>query len=99
MSKTLTEEQIRTAALEHGLDYPALRAVCQVESGGAGYLPDGRIKILFERHVFWQRLQLPTRQINPASLALAHPGLCGAHWDPAHYPYGGRRGSGTAWAR
>jgi hypothetical protein len=33
-------------------DVAAIRAVALVESSGAGFLPDGRPKILFERHVF-----------------------------------------------
>lgn len=30
----------------------AIRAVAEVESAGGGFLPDGRPKILFERHIF-----------------------------------------------
>jgi hypothetical protein len=86
MSKTLTEMQIRAAAKQHQVDYPALRAVCQVESGGDGYLADGRIKILLERHVLWKRLK--TRNINPRTLAEDRPDLCGPARNPKAYPYG-----------
>ena len=32
--------------------------MAKVESGGAGFLPSGHPKILWERHHFWKRLQL-----------------------------------------
>ena len=36
-----------------GIDAATIRAVMEVETGpGSGFLPDGRMKILFERHVF-----------------------------------------------
>jgi len=88
MPNKLTEEQIHAAADAHQVDYPALRAVCQVESGGDGYLPDGRIKILFERHWLWQRLL--KRGLNPRVFAQDHPDLCGVKWDPEQFPYGGQ---------
>jgi hypothetical protein len=36
----------------YGIEEPVVRAVVSVEAGGAGFLADGRPKILFERHVF-----------------------------------------------
>jgi hypothetical protein len=35
-----------------------MQAVAQIESAGSGFLPDGRVKILFEGHIFWRRLQV-----------------------------------------
>ncbi|MHB9109075.1 MAG: TIGR02594 family protein [Armatimonadota bacterium] len=72
--KRLSEDQLRTVAQNEGLDYPALRAVAEVESGGYGYMPDGRIKILFERHWLWR--QLKTRGIDPAPLRRYDENLC-----------------------
>lgn len=43
------------AARQLGCSVAALRAVALVESAGAGFLADGRPKILFERHVFHAR--------------------------------------------
>ncbi len=84
--KKLTRQQIVDAAVANGLEPAALRAVIAVESGGSGYIADGRVKILFERHVLWKRLH--TRGIDPRPLAEALPGLCGSRWDPTTYPYG-----------
>lgn len=52
MPGKLTSEGIQRAAAVIGCDVPALRAVLQVEALGAGFLEDGRPKILFERHIF-----------------------------------------------
>jgi hypothetical protein len=49
-------EAIRNAAEAIGCDVAAIRAVIDVESRG-GFLPDGRPKILFERHVFRKRTE------------------------------------------
>ena len=51
-SLTLTEQDIALAARKLGVEPAALHAVADVESSGAGFLPDGRPKILFEAHIF-----------------------------------------------
>lgn len=61
------------AAKTLGVQLAAIRAVNEVESRGHGMLADGRPVILFERHVFWRRLQ--ERGIDPAPLAERHPNL------------------------
>ena len=35
-----------------GIEPTTIHAVDEVESGGSGFLPDGKIKILFEGHIF-----------------------------------------------
>ena len=52
----LTQQEVKAAAAKHGIDYPALRAVIEVECKGAGFQADGLPVILFERHKFWQAL-------------------------------------------
>lgn len=49
----MTPEQI---AANLACDVAAVRAVMAVESSGRGTLPDGRKKILFERHIMRRRL-------------------------------------------
>ena len=70
MSKTLTDDQIKAAAEAAGLDPAALKAIDEVESRGAGFLPDGQPVILFEGHIFWK--QLIARGLGPAALAPGH---------------------------
>lgn len=52
MRSSFTAEAIERAALRLGVDVPTVEAVASVESSGNGFLPDGRPKILFERHKF-----------------------------------------------
>jgi hypothetical protein len=84
----LSAVDINQAAQAHGIEGKALRAVITVESAGTGFLPDGRLKILFERHILWRRLSIPGRDVDPALLAQDHPELCGPTWNPQRYPYG-----------
>lgn len=52
----LKEADIQAAAELLAVDAAAIKAVVQVESAGSGYLKDGRVKILFERHIFYREL-------------------------------------------
>lgn len=63
----LKEQDIIDVANELKVEVAAVKAVNEVESSGRGYLVDGRVKILFEGHVFWQ--QLTERKIDAAPLA------------------------------
>lgn len=56
MPKSLTLTDYQNAANQLGVPVAAVKAVTEVESLGAGFLNDGRPKILFERHVFRKRL-------------------------------------------
>lgn len=49
---SLTEEDIVAAARVLGCSVAAVKAVVEVEAAGAGFLKDGRPKILFESHIF-----------------------------------------------
>lgn len=51
----LSDQDIVDAANEADVDEPAMRAVYEVESNGAGFIGT-QPKILFEGHVFWRRL-------------------------------------------
>lgn len=64
--RALTQRDIDTAAATLDCDPAAINAVIEVESPSGGFLPDGRVAILFERHVFWR--ELVKQGINPADL-------------------------------
>ena len=49
---TLTEDDYKQAAEMLNCEIAAIKAVAEVESRGAGFIADGRPKILFERHKF-----------------------------------------------
>lgn len=89
----LTREQVEAQAQEYGVDPFLLRAVIAVESSGSGFLlPSGFVKILFERHILWKRLE--GRKIDPTLLARVRPDLCGRHWERKYY-----RGGAAEWDR
>jgi len=52
----ITEQQFADAAKIIGCQVSSIKAVYEVEAAGRGYLPDGRVKILFEGHRFWKAL-------------------------------------------
>lgn len=76
MSKKITTAQIYEQALNLGIEYAALRAVIEVECKGAGFNADDTPVILFERHVFRQRL-IANGQATIADTAMRkRPDLC-----------------------
>lgn len=64
--RALSQADVAAAADQLGVEVAALQAVIEVESPQDGFLPDGRVVILFERHVFWRRLV--ATGIGPATL-------------------------------
>lgn len=56
-SKLLSEQNLIDFAHFHNLELAIVKAVNEVESGGKGFLIDGRPKILFEGHIFWRELE------------------------------------------
>lgn len=82
-NKKLSETEIADSAKTNNLEVALIKAVLEVESRGAGFLPDGRPKILFEGHIFWN--QLKEKGLNPANFALNHPDIVYQHWTNQHY--------------
>ncbi|KAG0188579.1 hypothetical protein DFQ28_004624 [Apophysomyces sp. BC1034] len=72
--KHLANADIVRAEDALGVPVACVRAVNEVESTGLGFLSDGRPKILFERHIFWKRLE--ARGIDPAPIATKYPNIC-----------------------
>lgn len=62
----LSEQDLKSFAQHYNLELAAVKAVNEVESSGKGFLLNGKPKILFEGHVFWQ--QLLKRGINPENI-------------------------------
>ncbi|WP_176343162.1 N-acetylmuramidase domain-containing protein [Paraburkholderia bryophila] len=71
--KHLALADLVAAADKLGVPLACVRAVNDVESNGSGFLLDGRPAILFERHIFWKRLQ--ARGIDPAPIAAKYPNI------------------------
>jgi hypothetical protein len=67
VSRTLTDDDYKQAAELLKCEVAAIMAVAEVESRGAGFLPDGRPKILFERHKF--------HSFTKGAFDASHPGI------------------------
>lgn len=75
-SKYLTAKDYKVAADKLGAEVAAVRAVCEVEARGSGFLPDGRCLILFERHKFWLYLSKNRGQAFADKIAGQYPDIC-----------------------
>ncbi|MCV9927627.1 N-acetylmuramidase family protein [Flavobacterium sp. LS1R49] len=69
-SKLLSEKNLIDFSNNYDLELAVVKAVNEVESGGMGFLVDGRPKILFEGHIFWKELE--KRKINPSTYVNAN---------------------------
>lgn len=58
VAKVLTKEDFIACGLELGCHPAMIAALAKKETNGAAFLPDGRPKILFERHQFYKRLNI-----------------------------------------
>ncbi len=86
-SKQLSAEDYASGARALGIEEAALRAVVEVEcSSRGGFLADGRARILFEGHIFWQRLK--KRGIDPEALAAENPDILYPRWTQRYYKGG-----------
>lgn len=72
-SRQLGEGDIEKAAARLGVPIASIKAVNAVESAGSGFLPDGRPKILFERHVMYR--QLVVNGIDADGAAMKSPAI------------------------
>ena len=91
VGKFLTEQDFQTAAELLGVEVPAIKAVAEVESYGSGFLPDGRTKILFERHKFYKDLAAALGKTAANRLMQVNPNICntkagGYKGNAAEYP-------------
>lgn len=75
MSKKITTQQIHNQATALGVPYAALRAVIEVECKSSGF-NDGTPVILYERHVFYRRLQAINWITKSNEWAKSFPDLC-----------------------
>ena len=83
-NKKLTEEDYIAAATALGVDEATIRAIIEVETGGkSGFLPSGKPRILFERHLMWRRLR--AYGFNPPDYAEGNIDILGPDWDRQYY--------------
>lgn len=85
MSKKITLEQIAECAKKINVPVAALRAVMDVEARGSGFLATGEPVILFEPHVFYQRLEKNGKLNERVKVMSEKPHLCYARWGTHKY--------------
>lgn len=78
----LSDADVTAAAANLNCEVAVVEAVCDVESGGGGFLADGRPKILFEAHIFGR--------LTGGRWTRSHPNISAPAWNRALY---GRAGS------
>jgi hypothetical protein len=78
----LSQADLDRAAADLAVDRAAIKAVYEVEAGGAGFL-GLRPKLLFEGHVFWRLLQDEGR--DAAALANGNEDILFPDWTAANY--------------
>ncbi len=66
-----------------GVDVATIKAVCEVESGGSGFLVSGKPRILFEGHVFWN--ELTKSGLNPEKYILGNEDILHRSWNKSNY--------------
>lgn len=54
--KTINNQDIYDASVKYNIGMAEIKAVLEVEAAGRGSFKDGRLKILFEPHIFYQQL-------------------------------------------
>jgi hypothetical protein len=71
-SKLLSNAALVAAAKRLGVDLASVYAINEVESAGAGFLANGKPKVLFERHVMYRLLSTPRHADDAAAALKAH---------------------------
>lgn len=86
----LSNQDIKDQASAAGIDPRVLFAIRSVEGKGAGFLPDGRPLILFERHIFYREYAKKFGRAKAKELQQSVPNICHPVWDKTAYKGYGR---------
>lgn len=75
MKPRLEEHDFESAALDLGVPVATVKAVTEIESRGAGFLPDGHPVVLFERHIMYRRVRDKFGLDRAKALAARYPDI------------------------
>lgn len=89
--KYLRYSEIDSVATKARLPISVIKAIRMVEARGSGFLPDGRVIILFERHKFYNNLLSKFGKAKADQVFKLHPSICnpargGYKGNEAEYP-------------
>ncbi|HTE24167.1 N-acetylmuramidase family protein [Flavitalea sp.] len=79
----ITANQFEKSAFTLAVEPAVIKAVAEVESNGEGFLADGKVKILFEPHIFWK--QLRQKGIKPELHQKGNEDILYPIWKPGKY--------------
>ena len=79
----LNENDFIRCANSIGTDIFTIKAVCEIESGGSGFISPGKPKILFEGHIFWKELK--KAGLNPENYTHDNEDILYKSWDRTKY--------------
>lgn len=71
--QSLTEADYQWAAEFLADDVPSVKAVREVEAPKGGFLPDGRVTILYERHIMYRRMK--ANGLNPDAYTVTNSSI------------------------
>lgn len=80
------DASMETLAKQFGLEVAVVLSIQEVETGGKGFLADGRPKILFEGHIFWKQLKEVGK--DPVALQKGNEDILYPKWDKSKYAGG-----------
>lgn len=75
-AKYIRQKDLETIAEQENLPVSIVKALRKVEARNEGFLYDGRVIILFERHKFYRHLVRETGQLNADKNAAMNPSIC-----------------------
>ncbi|WCL81809.1 N-acetylmuramidase family protein [Saprospira sp. CCB-QB6] len=78
--------QLEAMAKQYSVEPAVIMAIQTVESGGNGFFSDGRPKILFEGHIFWNELKKVGK--DPNALRSGNENIIYPKWDSSQYAGG-----------
>ncbi|NIG54734.1 N-acetylmuramidase family protein [Chitinophaga sp. Cy-1792] len=81
----ISETAFGQAAATIGCEVAVIKAVAKIESAGAGFDSSGKLKVLFEPHIFWQQLLI--KKINPERYAATYKDVLYAQYKQDHGSY------------
>jgi peptidoglycan hydrolase-like protein with peptidoglycan-binding domain len=77
--------ELASFSKKYSVEPAVILAIQAVESGGNGFMPDGRPKILFEGHIFWRELKKAGK--DPAALRAGNENIIYPKWVKTNYKY------------
>jgi len=95
-SALLRNATLSAAAARLGVELAAILAVNEVESLGAGFLDNGKPKILYERHIMYRQLAQPRNPEDDTAALQAHADELAASQPNLVNPRAGGYAGGTA---